>query len=62
MKGRPKKENSKEKQFNVRLTNDENDMLDELSGRTGKSKSDVIRCALNLYNRMTATTNGYKEI
>ena len=62
MKGRPKKENSKERQFNVRLTNDEIDMLDELSDRTGKSKSDVIRCALNLYKRMSATDNKYREI
>lgn len=51
----------KDKQFNIRLTDAEISLLDKLSDRTGKSKSDVIRCALDLYNRMSATTKGYRE-
>lgn len=37
-KGRPKKNNSKNKNFRVRLTEEEYKLLDLLSKETGKSK------------------------
>lgn len=55
MKGRPKKENSKGKRCEIRLSDEEEKILNNLSNRMDKSKSDVIRRALDLYNRMTAT-------
>ena len=47
-KGRPKKNNSKNKNFRVRLTEEEYKLLDLLSKETGKSKSDILRGGIKM--------------
>ena len=46
MRGRPKKENPRYKQYRVRLNDGEDDMLNYASGITGKQKSEIFRQAL----------------
>lgn len=48
-RGRPRKETAKRKQFNMRFTDDENDMLNHLSIETDDNKTDVMRKALKFY-------------
>lgn len=45
---RPKKNNGKNKNFRVRLTEEEYKLLDILSKKTGKSKSDILRGGLKM--------------
>lgn len=53
MRGRPKKEDSRDKQYRVRLNNDEDAMLAYASGVTGKQKADIFRQALvDYYNKV----------
>lgn len=53
MRGRPKKENSRDKQYRVRLNDDEDGMLSYASGVTGKQKSEIFRQALvDYYNNL----------
>lgn len=47
-RGRPKKNNGKNKNFRVRLTEEEYKLLDILSKKTGKSKSDILRGGLKM--------------
>lgn len=49
MRGRPKKENSKNRRFEVRLSGLEEDLLNELHDETGLSKAQIIRKALLHY-------------
>ena len=49
MRGRPKSDNSREKQYRVRLNEKEALNLDYVSSTTGQAKSDIIRKALNEY-------------
>ncbi|MBP3199536.1 MAG: hypothetical protein J6N21_21420, partial [Butyrivibrio sp.] len=52
MAGRPKKEDSRDNQYRVRLNDDENEMLDYVSHMTEKAKSEVFRQALTeLYQK-----------
>ena len=52
MAGRPKKEDSRDNQYRVRLNDAENEMLDYVSRMTEKKKSDVFRQALTeLYEK-----------
>ena len=52
MAGRPKKEDSRDNQYRVRLNDDENEMLDYVSRMTEKAKSEVFRQALTeLYQK-----------
>lgn len=49
MAGRPKKEDSRDKQYRVRLNEEENLMLDFCSEETGEAKSEIFRKALKAY-------------
>ena len=49
MLGRPKKENSREKQYRVRLNDKEDEMLAFASNTTGVPKSEIFRKALQEY-------------
>ena len=46
MRGRPKKNDNREKQYRVRLNETENQKLNYVCESTGLSKSDVMRHAL----------------
>lgn len=53
MRGRPKKEDSRDKQYRVRLNDSEDEMLNYASGITGKQKSEIFRQALvDYYNKV----------
>lgn len=53
MRGRPKKEDSRNKQYRVRLNDDEDEMLTYASEATGKQKSEILRQALvDYYNKV----------
>ena len=49
MAGRPPKENSRDKQYRVRLNDEEDEMLSFCSEETGEAKSDIFRKALKAY-------------
>lgn len=49
MAGRPVKENRRDKQYRLRLNEEENEMLSFCSEKTGKPKSDIVRRALKVY-------------
>lgn len=49
MAGRPIKENRRDKQYRVRLNEEEDEMLSFCSEKTGKPKSDIVRSALKTY-------------
>ena len=51
MAGRPKKDDSREKQYRVRLNDEEDKMLDYASQATGIRKSEIFRKALQEYYR-----------
>lgn len=52
MAGRPKKEDSRDNQYRVRLNDSENEMLEYVSKMNEKKKSDVFRQALiELYEK-----------
>ena len=61
MKGRPKIDNPKGRRYEIRMSDDEIKLLENLSSRSGKSKSDIVRRALELYNRMSTTESKYRE-
>ena len=46
MAGRPPKEDSRDKQYRVRLNDEEDDMLSFCSEETGEAKSEIFRKAL----------------
>ncbi len=50
MAGRPKLEDSRDKQYRVRLNGDEDQMLDHVSQATGVPKSEIFRQALLEYS------------
>ena len=50
--GRPKENGSKNKQYRLRMTDEEFKSLDVLSSETGESKSDIIREALRMYRNL----------
>jgi|UniRef100_UPI0035203378 hypothetical protein len=53
MKGRPKKEDSRDRQYRVRLNSVEDQMLNYASELTGMQKSDIFRQALqDYYNKV----------
>ena len=45
MRGRPKMDDSRDKQYRVRLNTEEDDMLEYASQVTGRQKSEVFRNA-----------------
>lgn len=49
MAGRPPKDNSRDKQYRVRLNDEEDSMLSYVSSLTGKQKSEIFRKALEDY-------------
>ena len=49
MAGRPPKDNSRDKQYRVRLNDEEDSMLSYVSSLTGKQKSEIFRNALEDY-------------
>lgn len=49
MRGRPHKEVTRDVAFNIRLTAEEAEMLTNLSERTGQTKSEVFRKAMEVY-------------
>lgn len=49
MRGRPHKEVTRDVTFNIRLTAEEAEMLTNLSERTGQTKSEVFRKAIEVY-------------
>lgn len=49
MRGRPKMNDSRDKQYRVRLNTEEDNMLEYASQATGKQKSEVFRKALEEY-------------
>ena len=55
MRGRPPKEIVRNVAVKIRLTPEENALLANVCERTGQTKSEVIRNALNEYSRLVAT-------
>lgn len=55
MRGRPPKEIVRNVAVKIRLTPEENTLLTNVCERTGQTKSEVIRNALNEYSRLVAT-------
>lgn len=49
MRGRPHKEVTRDVTFNIRLTAEEAETLTNLSERTGQTKSEVFRKAMEVY-------------
>ena len=49
MRGRPPKEVTRDAAFKIRLTAEEAEMLINLSERTGQTKSEVFRKAIEVY-------------
>lgn len=50
--GRPKKETCKDNRFEVRLSDEDLEVMDEICDRTGKNRSDVMRTALLVYQNL----------
>lgn len=48
-RGRPKKENNRKKKIDVRVNEDEFEMILYFSNETGENYSDVVRKALRTY-------------
>lgn len=62
MRGRPKKEDSRDKQYRVRLNNDEDEILSYASGVTGQQKSEIFRQALvDYYNKVRINEYNYEN-
>ena len=53
MAGRPPKEDSRDKQYRVRLNDAEDEMLSFCSEETGEAKSEIFRKALKAYYENT---------
>lgn len=62
MLGRPKKENSREKQYRVRLNDKEDEMLAFASKATGVPKSEIFRKALQEYCEKVKLQQAAEEI
>lgn len=52
-RGRPRKENPGIKQVNLRLTRDEQEMLDFICYKTGKSRTDILKEGLKMEYNLT---------
>lgn len=61
MAGRPKKEDSRDNQYRVRLNDDENEMLAYVSQMTEKAKSEVFRQALTELYQKTKLAEARRE-
>lgn len=62
MLGRPKKEDSREKQYRIRLNDREDDMLTFASNATGVPKSEIFRKALQEYCEKVKLQKAAEEI
>lgn len=62
MLGRPKKENSREKQYRIRLNDKEDEMLAFASNATGVPKSEIFRKALQEYCEKVKLQQAAEEI
>lgn len=62
MLGRPKKEDSREKQYRVRLNDKEDEMLAFASNATGVPKSEIFRKALQEYCEKVKLQQAAEEI
>ena len=51
-RGRPRGQNSKKYQYQVRFDDDDNALLEFLSIQTGKNKADIIREAIKMYGNL----------
>lgn len=51
-RGRPKKKGAKSHRLDVRITDDQHDILNDLTARTGKTKTDIVKEAIDLYEMM----------
>lgn len=51
-RGRPSRNGGKKYRLDVRMTDDEFSTLNELIAETGKSKTDIVKEALDLYSKM----------
>lgn len=51
-RGRPKKEGSKNCRCEVRMSEDDLDILNNIMLKTGKNKAEIIREAIDLYSKM----------
>lgn len=50
--GKMKKVDAKNKQYRLRMNNEESALLDYLSVETGKSKADIIRESIKMYGNI----------
>lgn len=50
--GKMKKVDAKNKQYRLRMNNEESALLDYLSVETGKSKADIIRESIKMYSNI----------
>lgn len=62
MLGRPKKEDSREKQYRIRLNDKEDEMLAFASNATGVPKSEIFRKALQEYCEKVKLQQAAEEI
>ena len=63
MAGRPKLDDSRDKQYRVRLNNEEDDMLEYVSQATGLQKSEIFRHALvDLYHKVRFNDEAADEL
>ena len=62
MRGRPKMEDSRDKQYRVRLNTGEDAMLEYVSSSTGKQKSEIFRKALEEYYQKVRVAEYYQKI
>ena len=60
MAGRPPKDNSRDKQYRVRLNESEDRILQYVSTMTGKQKSEIFRNALEDYYNKVRVQEGKK--
>lgn len=51
-RGRPTRNGGKKYRLDVRMTDDELSVLNELIMETGKTKTDIVKEALDLYSKM----------
>ena len=51
-RGRPLKENARKVRLDVRLSEEDMEIIDEIMEKTGKTKSDIIRTSLYVYQSL----------
>ena len=56
-RGRRKSENSKNGQYRLRINDEESDMLEYISSKTGETKADILRKSLKIYYRSVLHSN-----